>query len=262
MIDNKNDLIRASVRKNYANVALNVLGGNSCCSPSNNIVSESSLSLGMGYSDDDVKFVPEGANMGLGCGNPRAIASLKTGEYVLDLGSGGGFDAFLCSKEVGKFGKVIGVDMTPDMVSKARNNVIKGGFTNVEFRLGEIENLPISDNYVDVIISNCVINLSPEKQRVFDECFRVLKKGGRLAISDVVASGEIPEKFKSDLFYHSACISGASTVLELKNYLLNSGFDQIKIEPKEESKEFMKEWVPNTNISDFVISAYIEAYKP
>jgi SAM-dependent methyltransferase len=260
------DNVRLNVRNSYSQVALlNTLG--SCCEPvgccsTSGVKADAEMSLEIGYSLDDLNLVPEGANMGLGCGNPKAIASLKPGEIVVDLGSGGGFDCFLASREVGETGKVIGVDMTPEMISKARANAVKGEFTNVEFRLGEIENLPVADNFADVIISNCVINLSPDKQRVFEDSFRILKSGGRLAISDVVATADIPKDVREDLSLYSSCVSGASRIEEIENILQNCGFKNIKIEPKDESKEFMKSWAPGKPITDFVISSTIEAVKP
>jgi ubiquinone/menaquinone biosynthesis C-methylase UbiE len=216
----------------------------------------------LGYSENDVKSVPEGANMGLGCGNPQAIASLKPGETVLDLGSGGGFDCFLASRAVGDDGKVIGVDMTPDMISKARKNLEKTGATNIEFRLGEIEHLPVADNSVDVIISNCVINLSPQKDQVYREAFRVLKPGGRLAISDVVATADLPEQVKKDLKLYTGCVAGAESINSQETMLKESGFDNIKFTPKDSSKELIKEWAPGRELEDFVTSAAIEAVKP
>jgi SAM-dependent methyltransferase len=181
---------------------------------------------------------------------------------VLDLGSGGGFDCFLAARQVGARGHVIGVDMTPDMVSKARANAAKGGDTNVEFRLGEIENLPVADASVDVIISNCVINLSPDKPRVFREALRVLKPGGRLAISDVVATAELPPAVKQDLALYTGCMAGAALVSDLEAMLRASGFTNIRITPKDESKAFISEWAPGTAITDYVVSASIEAVKP
>jgi ubiquinone/menaquinone biosynthesis C-methylase UbiE len=200
--------------------------------------------------------------MGLGCGNPQAIASLKPGEIVLDLGSGSGFDCFLAAKAVGETGKVIGVDMTPEMVSKARENAAKAGFKNIEFRLGEIEHLPVADNSVDVIISNCVINLSPEKHKVFDDAFRVLKAGGRLAVSDIVATAELPEEVKDDLALHAGCMAGASLISDVEAMLRKSGFLDIRIQPKDESREFIRTWAPGRHIEDYVVSATIEAMKP
>jgi SAM-dependent methyltransferase len=200
--------------------------------------------------------------MGLGCGNPRAIAAMQAGEVVLDLGSGGGFDAFLAVAEVGRTGRVIGVDMTPTMISKARSNADKAGHENVEFRLGEIEYLPAADAEVDVIISNCVINLSPEKPRVFREAFRVLKPGGRLAISDVVASVELPDDIREDLQLYSGCMAGASTIDTLQQMISEAGFEDITIMPKDESKDFIRDWAPGRGVEDYVISAYIEAVKP
>lgn len=258
----KDQIIREAVRKNYADVAQ---GTNSSCYTPNccNSINPNAgrMSIEMGYSEADIESVPEGANMGLGCGNPKAIAGLKPGEVVLDLGSGGGFDCFLAAKEVGSTGKVIGVDMTPEMLSKARNNAIKIEHDNVEFRLGEIEHLPVADNCVDVIISNCVINLSTAKAQVFSEAYRVLKPGGRLAISDIVTSAGLPEEIKNDIQKHSACIAGAADIVELEKILVVAGFADIRITPKDESKQFLKNWEPEINITDFIISANIEAVK-
>jgi SAM-dependent methyltransferase len=261
------DQIRNSVRTAYSQVAESSNQGagcgeaSSCCGVSEDDSINTLISTRLGYSEQDCDAVPDGADMGLGCGNPRAIASLKPGEVVLDLGSGGGFDAFLAAQEVGETGFVIGVDMTPSMLSKARGNTEKGQFKNVEFRLGEIENLPVADNTVDVIISNCVINLSPDKSRVFKDAYRVLKPGGRLAISDVVASTELPESMRNDPVVHSACVGGASTVSELEEILKDSGFSDVKILPKDESKAFIKDWMPGSGIEDYVLSATIEAVK-
>jgi len=199
--------------------------------------------------------------MGLGCGNPLAIASLEPGEMVLDLGSGGGFDAFLAAQAVGETGHVIGVDMTPEMVHQARRLATENGYDNVEFRLGEIEQIPLEDNSVDVIISNCVINLSPEKERVFQEAFRVLKPGGRLAVSDVVATAELPAEVKDDLALHSHCIAGASPIAELEAMLEQAGFVAMRIQPKDESRAFIREWSPDLPAELFIVSATIEAVK-
>jgi len=218
----------------------------------------------MGYSKGDIESVPEGANMGLGCGNPVAIGSLKAGETVVDLGSGGGFDSFLAAKEVGETGKVIGVDMTPDMISKSRRNAEKIGTKHVEFRLGEIENLPVADNSVDIIMSNCVINLSPEKLSVYREAYRVLKPGGRLAISDIVATAKLPDEVQKNLALVAACVGGAATFDDTVELLKEAGFQKIKIKPNDSSRELIREWDPSKseNAGDYVVSAYIEAVKP
>ena len=200
--------------------------------------------------------------MGLGCGNPQAIAMLKKGEVVVDLGAGGGFDCFLAAKQVGEKGRVIGVDMTPEMVSKARENARKGKFANVEFRLGEIEHLPVADNSADVILSNCVINLSPDKQQVYQEAYRILKPGGRLAVSDVVAVGNIPKAVKSDLEKHSGCVAGAATVNELERMLKTAGFCAVSVTVKEESAEFIKDWFPGSGVERYVRSGEVRATKP
>lgn len=260
------DEVRQAVRQQYGRVAQRGAAGagcstsSSCCGTSD--VSAKTLSQGLGYSADDVGSVPEGANMGLGCGNPQAIAALKSGEIVLDLGSGGGFDCFLASVPVGERGWVIGVDMTPEMISKARSNAAQGGYQNVEFRLGEIEHLPVADATVDVIISNCVINLSPDKAQVFAEAYRALKPGGRLAVSDVVAFAELPETIRRDMTLYTGCMAGASTVSDVEAMLRASGFVDIRVAPKDSSKSFIRDWAPGTNVEDYVVSATIEAIKP
>ncbi|ATX79570.1 Methyltransferase domain-containing protein [Mariprofundus aestuarium] len=264
----KADSVRQHVRKSYAEVAEASNDGgccgeaSSCCGVSDDAAINTLISTRLGYSEDDLAKVPDGADMGLGCGNPRAIASLKAGEVVVDLGSGGGFDAFLAAHEVGEGGHVIGIDMTPTMLSKARQNAEKGEFTNVEFRLGEIEFLPIADNTADIIISNCVINLSPHKELVFADAFRVLKPGGRLAISDVVATAEMPEEMKNDPMLHAGCMAGASMIDELEGMMVDAGFEMIRIVPKDESREFIRDWAPGRGVEAYVVSAYIEAVKP
>jgi SAM-dependent methyltransferase len=251
----------------------------SCCGPSNMSaeegaselcgcvppdVSAEQMSTIMGYTQEDIKGVPEGANMGLGCGNPVALASLRPGETVVDLGSGGGFDCFLAAKAVGEAGKVIGVDMTPDMVSKARSNAEKIEADNVDFRLGEIENLPIADNTADIVMSNCVINLSPDKQNVYNEAFRVLKPGGRLSISDVLATAELPDNIRNDLALVGACVGGAATIETTRELLEKAGFEDVRIELNDHSRELIREWDPRKSekATDYVVSAYIQAIKP
>ncbi len=264
----RHDEIRQQVRVSYAEVAEASNSGDccgeasSCCGVSDDAAINTLVSTRLGYSQGDLDAVPEGADMGLGCGNPRAIASIQPGETVLDLGSGGGFDCFLAAAETGEQGKVIGVDMTPAMISKARANAVRGKYSQVEFRLGEIENLPVANDTVDVIISNCVINLSPDKARVFAEAFRVLKPGGRLAISDVVASAELPQAIRDDLQLYSGCMAGATQVSELEAMLADAGFENIRIAPKDESRDFIKDWAPGRGVEDYVLSATIEAVKP
>ncbi len=253
---NEPDRIREEVRTAYGAVARAAGGG--CCQPQPVAVAAGRL----GYSAEELAAAPEGANLGLGCGNPQAIAALKPGETVLDLGSGAGFDCFLAARQVGPTGKVIGVDMTPDMLAKARANAQKVGLDNLDFRLGEIEALPLADGCVDAIISNCVINLSPDKARVFREAFRVLRPGGRLAISDVVATAEIPDALRSDLHLYSCCIGGASPIAEIEAGLASAGFGQIRVAPKDESREFIRDWAPGRGVEDYVVSATIEAVKP
>ncbi len=260
-----NDEIRNAVRNQYGKVAVSESSGcgcstDSCCNES--ISDSKEISKVLGYSDSELNKVPDGANMGLGCGNPQAIASIGEGETVLDLGSGAGFDSFLAAKQTGDTGKVIGVDMTPSMITKARENAEKSNYSNVDFRLGEIENLPVADNIVDVIISNCVINLSPEKEKVFKEAFRVLKSGGRLAISDIVATADLPDKIKQDMAMFTGCMSGASSISALENMVDSAGFSKIEIKSKDESKNFIRQWAPDSKIEDYIVSATIQAVKP
>lgn len=262
MTDKKSDEIRIAVMENYRKVAVSDQSGCGCASSSCCARPDASVSIALGYSANDLSAVPEGADMGLGCGNPQAIASLKAGETVLDLGSGGGFDCFLAARSVGDKGLVIGVDMTPEMIAKARRNAENGGYANVDFRLGELEHLPVADGIVDIIISNCVINLSPEKEKVFREAFRVLKPGGRLAISDIVATAPMPDEIKKDLALYACCIAGASSVRDIENILRETGFEQIKIILKEESRTFIREWLPNSQVENYIVSATIEAVKP
>ena len=263
---NKNEEIREAVRKKYGKVALSGSTGcgcssSSCCGTGGEDKSHG-ISLDLGYTSGDLDAVPDGANMGLGCGNPHAVASLRPGETVIDLGSGGGFDCFLAARAVGDSGLVIGIDMTPEMITASRGNAEKAELRNVEFRLGELENLPVADEIADVIISNCVINLSPEKQRVFNEACRVLKPGGRLAVSDVVATAEMPDHVKNDMAMHSACVSGASFIPELESMLQKAGFEKVVIKPIDGSRAFIRHWVPGSNIEDYILSATIEAVKP
>jgi SAM-dependent methyltransferase len=224
----KADRIKEIVKSRYAKVALQNIPccgtGKSCCGGSAEDISKK-----VGYGDEDLNSVPEGANLGLGCGNPVALASLKEGDVVLDLGSGGGFDAFLAAAKVGSSGKVIGVDMTPEMVEKANANAVKGGFQNVEFRLGEIENLPVSDSEVNVIISNCVINLSPDKKQVFKEAFRVLMPGGRLMVSDLVLLKPLPEIVRQSVEAYVGCIAGAVMKEEYLAAIADAGFRHLKV---------------------------------
>lgn len=255
--------VRDFIRKNYTEVALTGSesgccgGGCSCGTPIN--IKETAIKLG--YTESDLANVPLGANMGLGCGNPVAISSLKPGEVVLDLGSGGGFDCFLAREQVGETGYVIGVDMTPDMIQLARRNLAESSLTNMDFRLGEIEHLPVADASVDVIISNCVINLALDKAQVFREAYRVLKPGGRLSISDVVATAPLPQKIKEDMALIASCIGGASYVEDVKAMLTEAGFTNICLTPKDNSREIIKSWAPDKNIEDFIASFIIEAIR-
>lgn len=222
--------IKETVQERYARIA----NQNSSCCGSSNVCCESTpsaedISKNVGYTEEQMQSVPEGANLGLGCGNPTALASLKKGETVLDLGSGAGFDCFLAANKVGKEGRVIGVDMTPAMIKKAKENAKKNGYTNVEFRLGEIEELPVSNNSIDVIISNCVINLSPDKKQVFKDAFRVLKPGGRIIVSDIVLLKELPDVIKESVEAYVSCIAGASLKNEYLKFIKEAGFKEIEV---------------------------------
>lgn len=264
MNERERDKTRAEVRERYAALA-RAEQPTSCCAPQSSCCGSpdaAATSAALGYSDEELASTPAGANLGLGCGNPQAIAALKPGEVVLDLGSGAGFDCFLAARQVGPEGRVIGVDMTPDMLSRARANAQLGGHRNIDFRLGEIEHLPVADGSIDVILSNCVINLSPDKPQVFHEALRVLKPGGRLAISDVVALGPLPEALKRDIEAYGACISGASQVGELQDMLHAAGFEQIEITIKRDSSAFIKDWIPGSGVEQLIASAELRAVRP
>jgi ubiquinone/menaquinone biosynthesis C-methylase UbiE len=216
----------------------------------------------MGYSDAELSAIPDGANLGLGCGNPQAIAAMQPGETVIDLGSGAGFDCFLAGRAVGPLGQVIGVDMTHEMLVKARANAALVGASNVEFRLGELEHLPVADGIADVILSNCVINLVPDKEQVFREAFRVLKSGGRLAISDVVNTAPLSAELSADVDLLCGCVSGAASAAEVEAWLTSAGFEQVKVSAKPESRDLIATWAPGRGVEDCVVSAFIEARKP
>ena len=249
------DDVRTQVRSAYAKVARGQDGcGVGCCG------TQGGGSLTLGYTEGDLSSVPEGADLGLGCGNPQAIAALAAGETVLDLGSGAGFDCFLAAKRVGRTGRVIGVDMTPEMVAKARDNARRVEATNVDFRLGEIEHLPVLDASVDAILSNCVINLSPDKAAVFREAFRVLKPGGRLAISDVMATRAMPPDVAKNIEAYTGCVAGAASEETLRTLLVDAGFEDVTIRVRSGSSVIMEQCIPGS--ADFVASATIEGRKP
>ncbi|MBI5063222.1 MAG: arsenite methyltransferase [Desulfatitalea sp.] len=255
----RHEAVRQAVRSRYGQIATSPGCGcgpspSSCCG-GGAAITPSQIAQLLGYSSQDFSGLPAGANLGLGCGNPKAIAALKPGETVLDLGSGGGFDCFLAAREVGPTGRVI-------VVSKARANAAQAGAHNVEFRLGEIEHLPVADASVDVILSNCVINLSPDKPQVYRDAFRVLKPGGRLAISDMVAIAPLPEEMRKEIALLTACVAGAETIDGLKRILAQIGFTQIHIQLKDEIRQAIQQWAPGRKIEDYVGSATIEAVKP
>ncbi len=256
MSESKAEETRTVVREHYGKVASR--GGScapGCCAPG-----DASYAGTLGYSEGEQKAAPDGADLGLGCGNPTAIAALEPGEVVLDLGSGAGFDCFLAARQVGPTGQVIGVDMTAAMVARARENARKVKAANVEFRLGEIERLPVADGSVDVILSNCVINLSPEKEAVFREAFRVLRAGGRLAISDVVATGPIPAELQNQAAALAGCVAGAAAIDDVRAMLSAAGFADIDVRIAARSADIVGSWLPG--IEGFVASATIEARKP
>jgi len=215
----------------------------------------------LGYSADELAAAAD-ADLGLGCGNPLAIAGIQPGEVVVDLGSGAGFDCLLAARRLAGTGRVIGVDMTPAMVTKARANAARSGLTNVEFRLGEIEALPVADATADLVISNCVVNLSPEKARVLREAFRALKPGGRLALADIVATRPLPESLRARLSAIGACVGGAAQVSEVQAMLAGAGFTRIEITPRTSSRAMISQWTEDETAGDFVVSALITAFKP
>lgn len=258
MNEQNSEGVRAAVREHYGDIAKSNRKGCDpvCCG------SGSDAGAKLGYSEDEINAAPEGANLGLGCGNPQAIAALREGETVLDLGSGGGFDCFLAARRVGPTGHVIGVDMTAEMIAKSRANAERAQAKNVEFRLGEIERLPVADNSVDVILSNCVINLSPDKAAVFQDAFRVLRPGGRLAIADVVTTKPLPPALSTDIAALTGCVDGAVGTEEVRDLLRAAGFESIRIDVQEPSREFIRDWMPGSGVENYVASATIEAIKP
>jgi len=258
----QNSNIQNNIRKHYSKIAKanqECCCNNSCCSPESKNRSQTSEDIG--YTIKEINTVPETANMGLGCGNPHAIADLKPGETVIDLGCGAGLDCFLAAKKVGKTGKVIGIDMTVEMINKARENLRKGNFSQVEFKLGKIESLPLNDNCADVIISNCVINLSPDKPRIFNEAYRVLRPSGRIAISDIVSVVDLPQEIKNNHDALCGCIAGAAEISDLETLISQSGFQKIVIKVKKNSQTFIKDWFPDRGYEQYVRSAIIHAVK-
>ena len=261
--------VREEVRKQYGKIGAGGAWAGGCCSPgccSGDQAAPATCggtgSTALGYGEAELADLPDGADLGLGCGNPQAIANLKPGETVVDLGSGGGIDCFLAARQVGPTGKVIGVDMTPEMLERARKAAAADKTQNVEFRLGEIEHLPLADATVDVIMSNCVINLSPDKPAVFAEAFRVLTGGGRLAIADIVARAPLPEDVRQNVELHVGCMAGAATVDDLTAMLTEAGFVDIRIETNEASRAVIQQYAPGTGLEDYVVSAVIEATRP
>lgn len=260
--------IKRAIRNQYGRIGAGETGVGCCASDRDLRDTASSAPCGcqtsatVGYSDEELSSLPPGADLGLGCGNPQAIAALKLGETVLDLGSGGGIDCFLAARQVGEAGRAIGVDMTAEMIDRARQAARNTGVQNVEFRLGEIEHLPVADTTIDVILSNCVINLSADKAVVFREAIRVLKPGGRLAISDIVATAPLPAEIRENVELHVGCLAGAATIDELATTLADVGFTQIRIEPNEASREGIAQYVPGSGFENYVVSATIEAVRP
>jgi SAM-dependent methyltransferase len=248
--------VKELVRTWYGGVAA---GNAGCCGPTS---ASPAASCSMGYSEAELASLPEGADLGLGCGNPQAIAAMRPGEVIVDLGSGAGIDCFLAAQQVGPTGRVIGIDMTHEMLAKARANAERVGATNVEFRLGEIEHLPIADNTADVVISNCVLNLVPDKAQVYREMFRVLKPGGRIAIADVVNTAPMPAELASDASLLWACLAGAATTRQIEDWLGTAGFTDIRITIKPDSRELVESWAPGRGLEDCVASATIEGRKP
>jgi arsenite methyltransferase len=264
MKPDSSDEIRNEVRIHYAAVARTAAGccSRGCCAPNDPAATTAEAAVRLGYSSEDVAAAPEGANMGLGCGNPQAIAALAPGETVIDLGSGAGFDCFLAARQVAPGGKVIGVDMTPDMISRARRNAARTSLTNVEFRLGEIEHLPVPDGIADVVISNCVINLSPDKPAVFRDAFRVLRPGGRLAISDILALKPLPEVVRRDLGLYCGCVAGAASIGETERLIREAGFVDVQVTIDPAGTAALDEMMPGHDLRTLVAAARIEARRP
>jgi len=254
--------IKQMVRARYGSIAAG--SSSDCCAPASccGTSPADAKSSAMGYSAEELAAVPEGANLGLGCGNPQAIAAMKPGEVVIDLGSGAGFDCLLAARRVGAQGRVIGVDMTHEMLAKARDNAAKVGATNVEFRLGELEHLPVADNTADVILSNCVINLVPDKAQVFREAFRVLQSGGRLAISDVVNIAPLSDDLAADPALLCGCVAGAAPAHEIEALLADAGFVDVRVTVRPESRGMIATWAAGRGIENHVASANVEARKP
>lgn len=238
-----NEELRQQIRNDYAGIATStsesVASTGACCAGACGVtetIDANELAEKIGYTKEELEALPADANMGLSCGNPTIIANLKEGETILDLGSGGGFDIFLAGPKVGKSGRAIGIDMTPQMIDKARANINhytnSTGLTNVEFRLGEIEHLPVADSSIDVIISNCVLNLSMDKQQVWNEISRVLKPGGRIAISDIALLCEVPAEVKTILEAWAGCVAGAIPIEDMRQQMINAGMDDLTLTPK------------------------------
>jgi len=258
--------IKEMVRARYGGIAAKASEA-SCCAPTSSSccgpeATSRDKARRMGYSEAELAAVPEGANLGLGCGNPQAIAAMRPGEIVVDLGSGAGFDCFLAARQVGNAGQVIGVDMTHEMLKKARDNAARIGACNVEFRLGELEHLPIADNTADVVISNCVINLVPDKEQVFREAFRVLKPGGRLAVSDVINIAALPAELRADPALLCGCVAGAAPAERVEAWLSEAGFVDVRITPNFESREMVESWASGRSIENYIAPAMVEARKP
>src|SRR5215470_12631902 len=258
--------IKEMVRARYGGIAAKASEA-SCCAPASSAccgpeTASYDKARRMGYSEAELAAVPEGANLGLGCGNTQVIASMQPGEVVVDLGSGAGFDCFLAARQVGDAGRVIGVDMTHEMLKKARDNAARIGAGNVEFRLGELEHLPIADNTADVVISNCVINLVPDKEQVFREAFRVLKPGGRLAVSDVINITPLPPELRADPTLLCGCVAGAAPADRIEAWLSEAGFVDVRVTPNLESREMVESWASGRGVENYIASAMVEARKP
>jgi arsenite methyltransferase len=258
--------IKEMVRAQYGGIAAKASEA-SCCAPASSSccgpeTASHDKARRMGYSEAELAAVPEGANLGLGCGNPQVIAAMQPGEIVVDLGSGAGFDCFLAARQVGGAGQVIGVDMTHEMLKKARENAARIGAGNVEFRLGELEHLPIVDNVADVVISNCVINLVPDKAQVFREAFRVLKPGGRLAVSDVINIAPLPAELRADPALLCGCVAGAAPAERIEAWLSETGFVEVRVTPNLEIREMVASWAAGRGVENYVAPALVEARKP